>query len=248
MARLTRNSYKRKIILFAVFVFISIALISTGFAAWVMSTDAQKDANGNVSVGLVTDSSLEIKLTNETPLDGFSFLFEPAEGDTTGRVRLEKTDNPPFEQLKYTITGQISNPDILDSLTIEMVLPEGMQEAMNLGYIDLPECAKSVQLIPVNSETGEFEYTIEFEWGTKFGKTNEVAGLNPSLYYDNHQTGKGVSDSEVKEVLENLRACVYGYYDDLKAASGAEARKAVIEAHKDDELPTFKVTIKAKAN
>ena len=46
MARLTRNSYKRKIILFAVFVFISIALISTGFAAWVMSNDATLDANG----------------------------------------------------------------------------------------------------------------------------------------------------------------------------------------------------------
>lgn len=39
MAKLTRNSYKRKIILFGVIVFMSIALISTGFAAWVMSQE-----------------------------------------------------------------------------------------------------------------------------------------------------------------------------------------------------------------
>lgn len=41
MAKLTKNSYKRKVILFGVLLFMSIALISTGFAAWIMSTNAK---------------------------------------------------------------------------------------------------------------------------------------------------------------------------------------------------------------
>ena len=62
MAKLTRNSYKRKIILFGVFVFMSIALISTGFAAWVMSQNAKEEVSGNVNVSTMTDASVSIKI------------------------------------------------------------------------------------------------------------------------------------------------------------------------------------------
>lgn len=268
MARLTRNSYKRKIILFAVFVFISIALISTGFAAWVMSSDAQVDSSGNISVGVVSDSSLKIEITNKTALEAFSFQFEPAAGDNTGRVRVDSKTNL-SEALSFTITGTISNVAVLakNGLTIEMILPDGMQKAIELEYIIAPECASLYdssntlvahpQVITyAEDENGgaTFSYELKFTWGDKF------KNVNPSLYFDGHTldsdgkiitgdtTGLSVEDAAVKEILEELRACVYDYYDDLKAASGAEARKAVIEAHKDDKLPTFKVTIKAKAN
>ena len=50
MVKLTRNSYKRKIILFGVLIFASIALISTGFAAWIMSANASKDKDGNITL------------------------------------------------------------------------------------------------------------------------------------------------------------------------------------------------------
>ena len=66
MAKLTRNSYKRKIILFGVIVFMSIALISTGFAAWVMSQEKKASTNGNVTVGAVTEGNIEITLDELT--------------------------------------------------------------------------------------------------------------------------------------------------------------------------------------
>lgn len=267
MARLTRNSYKRKIILFAVFVFISIALISTGFAAWVMSSDAQVDANGNVSVGTVSDASLKIEVTNLEAIKAFSFQFEPAKDDETGRVRID-SETKLSEVLSLPIEGKISNISVLaeNGLTIQMVLPEGMHKAIELGYINAPACASVMedgvlvakpQVITVTPDGlggGTFSTDLTFTWGDTF------KNVNPSLYYDGHTldetgkivdgdtTGLSVGDAAVKEILEELRACVYDYYDDLKAASGADARKAVIEAHKDDELPTFKVTIKAKAN
>lgn len=258
MARLTRNSYKRKIILFAVFVFISIALISTGFAAWVMSSDAKVDANGNVSVGVVSDSSLKIEITNIEQLKAFSFQFEPAPGDETGRVRLDNNTNL-TEALSFTIEGKISNIAVLaeNGLTIEMALPLGMQKAIDLGYIVAPSCvteAKEITFTPDDNGGATFSYELKFQWGSVF------KGVNPSLYYDGHtldengkivagdSTGKDVLDSDVKAVLEELRACVYNYYDELIGAVDAVARDKVIENHSKDALPKFSVTIKAKAN
>lgn len=238
MTRLTRNSYKRKIILFGIFIFVSIALISTGFAAWVMSSDATDNSNSNVDVGLVNDASLKIELTNKNELQSFKFLFEPAAGDNTGRVRLDKETNL-TEQLSFTIQGKISNVEILDKLTILMVLPSGMQKAIDLNYIVPDACVGSAQEIDVQPD-GSFEYTLKFTWGTAF------KGQNPSLYYDNDVEGQAIPDAEVKEVLENLRACVFNYYDELNAP--AADRTAIIEAHKADELPKFTVTIVAAAN
>ena len=76
MARLTRKSFKRKRILLGICMFISIAMISTGFAAWVISTDANKEVTGNVNVGTITEAQMEfidVKLSND------SFNFEALE-------------------------------------------------------------------------------------------------------------------------------------------------------------------------
>lgn len=240
MTRLTRNSYKRKIILFGIFIFVSIALISTGFAAWVMSSDAKENTGGNVEVGLVNDASLKIEITNKTELESFKFQFEPAAGDNTGRVRLD-SENPLTEQLEFTITGKISNVEILatNGLTIRMELPEGMQKAIDLNYIVAPACVNGDVPITVEPD-GSFSYTLEFTWGSAFN------GMNPSLYYDQDPAGLLIEDAEAKATLENLRACVYNYYTEL-TEDGAD-RAAIIEAHKADALPTYKVTIVAKAN
>lgn len=243
MARLTRNSYKRKIILFAVFVFISIALISTGFAAWVMSNDAQVDSNGNVSVGVVADSSLGITI-NKDAFEAFTYQFEPKEGDNSGRVRLEKptSENPTplHEQLSFKIEGTITNPDILASLTVQIELPAGIQAAVNEGFIVAPECAKGAVEVTVDKSTGKFEKEIAFVWGAKFNS------LNPSEYYDEDPAGVLVKNDVVKQTLEDLRAYVYGYYGEM-TAEGAD-RAAVIAKYEKAKMPTFKVTIVAQAN
>ena len=99
MARkMTRNSYKRRIIVIGIMVFACIALISTGFAAWIISTNATAEQNGNISVGKVTDSSITIE---DVQLSSSNFYFEPAEGDTTGRIRNNDTD--PSESLSVTV-------------------------------------------------------------------------------------------------------------------------------------------------
>lgn len=175
MAKLTRNSYKRKIILFGVIVFMSIALISTGFAAWAMSQEKKQSTSGNVTVGAVTEGNIEVTLD---PLTVKDFKFEPKESDTTGRVRNDKTN---FESLTVTVTGTIKNTQFLKEATIKMNVKDAVKQAETDGYIILPECANSeVVLTLTESGTNEkkFSYDITFKWGSKFG------GENPGEYYD----------------------------------------------------------------
>ena len=121
MAKLTRNSYKRKIILFGVIVFMSIALISTGFVAWVMSQEKKQSTSGNVTVGAVTEGNIEVILD---PLTVKDFKFEPKESDTTGRVRNDGTN---FESLTVTVTGTIKNTQFLKEATIKMNVKDAVK-------------------------------------------------------------------------------------------------------------------------
>lgn len=209
MAKLTRNSYKRKIILFGVIVFMSIALISTGFAAWVMSQEKKQSTSGNVTVGAVTEGNIEVILD---PLTVKDFKFEPKESDTTGRVRNDKTN---FESLTVTVTGTIKNTQFLKEATIKMNVKDAVKQAETAGYIILPECANSeVVLTLTESGTNEkkFSYDITFKWGSKFG------GENPGEYYDSdafnptEEELKGFSGTQEEKITAYIKSVLNAFH------------------------------------
>lgn len=247
MARLTKNSYKRKIILFGVLVFMSIALVSTGFAAWVMSTNASNDdITGNVAVGTVKDASLTISDVI-IKSDAKSFKFEPQDSDNSGRVRFDSSATE-AESLKITIEGKISPIEYLGKLNYELVIPESVKKAADAGYIVLPDCASIAQgtagvEYTFTPGTGELTFTfdIEFKWGSVFGN------MNPGRYYDEDATGLLVADDVVKTTLEDFRAVLYGYDAELVGLDAA-ARAAKIAEHEVDAGPQFVVFITATSN
>lgn len=226
MAKLTRNSYKRKIILFGVIVFMSIALISTGFAAWVMSQEKKQSTSGNVSVGAVTEGNIEVILDELTVKD---FKFEPKEGDDTGRVRSDGTN---FESLTVTVTGTIKNTQILKEATIKMNVKDAVKQAETAGYIILPECANSeVVLTLTESGTNEkkFSYNITFKWGSKFG------GENPGEYYDS--AAFNPSEEELSSFEGTQEEKITAYI------------KSVLDAfHALMDTSTYEVVVTAKLN
>lgn len=226
MAKLTRNSYKRKIILFGVIVFMSIALISTGFAAWVMSQEKKQSTSGNVTVGAVTEGNIEVILD---PLTVKDFKFEPKESDTTGRVRNDKTN---FESLTVTVTGTIKNTQFLKEATIKMNVKDAVKQAETAGYIILPECANSeVVLTLTESGTNEkkFSYDITFKWGSKFG------GENPGEYYDSDAFNPTEEELSSFEGTQEEKITAY--------------IKGVLNAfHKLLDTATYEVVVTAKLN
>ena len=161
--KITRNSYKRKIILFGIILFISIALISTGFTVWVMSTGAKEETEGGVEIGVVADANITIsdlkiykevikkvvdKETNvskdvkelaEVALNKFVFDFEPLASDTTGRVRYN--EGGAVESLVLVINAFVTPKDYISKVSIKLEVPQGVIDAAQQGYITLPECA-----------------------------------------------------------------------------------------------------------
>ena len=91
MARLTKKSYKRKRIAIGLTLFASIALVSTGFAAWIVSSTANATGNGSVSMGQITDAALAITVNNSENLGKFS--FGPLANDDRGIVKYDDNEH-----------------------------------------------------------------------------------------------------------------------------------------------------------
>ena len=251
--KLTRKSYKRNIIVFGLMLFMGIALVSTGFATWVLSQDTSVEAGGNVEVGIVSDNELKItdlkyysvyegegSENNKelTPLE-LSFKFEPVEGDTQGRV---KNDGENFEQLTLYIVGKVAPMNFIDDFNIAMTFdaPEKLKAAVDAGYIQLPECAAeggvNIMTDGVITDTvsikedGTFVIKVQFQWGEYFNFKN------PGDYYDNDAAGKAVEYKDMKAALQNLRSAMYGStYDEQGVEQGGEMPKF-----------TLKITVTAK--
>lgn len=216
MAKLTRNSYKRKIILFGVIVFMSIALISTGFAAWVMSQEKKQSTSGNVTVGAVTEGNIEVILDELTVKD---FKFEPKEGDDTGRVRSDGTN---FESLTVTVTGTIKNTQFLKEATIKMNVKDAVKQAETAGYIILPECANSeVVLTLTESGTNEkkFSYEITFKWGSKFGNVNPGEYYDSAAFNPSEEELNGFEGTQEEKITTYIKSVLNAFHELLDTAT-----------------------------
>lgn len=108
MSKITRKSYKRKKIILGVSLFGGIGLVSTGFAAWVLSSSTTESKSASLSVGLVSDKNMtfsDVTIHKTGANDDPVYHFEPAKDDYTGRVR---SDGENVESLSLTVDGKLS--------------------------------------------------------------------------------------------------------------------------------------------
>lgn len=214
--KLTRKSYNRRIFTFGTLVFLSAALMSTGFATWIMSKDASQNQTGNVTMGTITDGEVSFKEINFSAQD---FAFEPAKDDESGEVIWNGTDS---ENLTITITGKVSPAKYIGSLTVNLeakdAVKTNLMKAAGLNpetgevdsslnqYIILPECFNTVKTLEKTTHYTDandertFTYNVSFGWGTYFGKKN------PSIYLDENT----FSYDEKKEMLVEFKRTLYG--------------------------------------
>ena len=188
MRKLTRRSYNRKLIVFGLAIFLAFGMISTGFAAWLISSAATKDADAPVEVDTIVDKSfvLTIDQLTDNGWNGDKISFDAVKDDTTGRVKHQpEADGDLGEQLELTLSGKVTNIVSLGAqpssnnanmLKIEVALPDTLKAAIAAGYLtiqytvgdngsdtDIPN-DNTIWVKPVASENGEgtFSITLKF--------------------------------------------------------------------------------------
>ena len=145
MAKLTRKSYKRKKIAFAAVILGGVALVSSGFAAWVLSNTKDTQGNGKVNVGEIVDSSLTMKVEYKikganggyTEIGknkiGGNYCFDAAKEDTTGRIKYLKGDGEQLSIL-YKVTIE-SKENVFSGLKVTFEHNDNIDQAVENGFI-----------------------------------------------------------------------------------------------------------------
>ena len=207
--KLTRRAFNRRLIAFAASILTSVSLASVGVTSFILSSNVEETEGGNVEVGAISEAAMEF--VNLTLGDNPDFIFEAAEGDDTGRIR---SDLKNFENLTITISGRLEHSQYLDRITLFLQLPEGVQQAVEEGFLRAPACAyeettvaRREDFTATASGTISFTFSVSFEWGELFG------GMNPSLYFDSDAGLKAYNDDEMEQVLRHFRSLVYGIED-----------------------------------
>ena len=224
MRKLTRRSYNRKLIVFGLVLLMAIGMISTGFAAWVMSSVNNADADAGVTVGTISDASMDVTIDQwdeeAEEWTGDILSFDAESDDDEGRIR---ADADAKNQLTMTISGKVTNVAALGQLTLTIKLPESLAAAIEAEYIaiDDSDASYSAGTLTVTKESlnytlvddnanATFSYTLTFEWGEFFG------GMNPCEFYDSTVatrdgvTGASITDENMKTEMDLFRKTITG--------------------------------------
>lgn len=212
--KLTKKSYNRRMFALGALLFLSIGLVSTGFAAFVMSKGAKENETGHIQVGTITDGAVKfenVKFKDNKDL----ILFEAAENDTNGEVKWDGTNH---DILEVTLEGSVTPATYVQGVTIELNSTNaGIKAAADAGYIVLPSCygegnAQTVTTTPNGSDPTklDFSYTLTFGWGTKFGNENPSTYLDTFAGVDDGAGGtRGYTYEEKKAILVDFKRTIY---------------------------------------
>ena len=205
--KVTRRAFQRKVVTTAVSIFTSGALLSTGFATWVVAATAKKAAPGNVRVGTVAPREIVIEVDESVPR---LLCFEPEENDNSGHIRWDKTN---AESLTFPLKAKIHSfssshqtfiafhggtVDEEGKPVIDEDITQRLWDAVAAGYITAPkiieidrtfrnikdfrdiDITEYEQILTYDEETdtATLDMTIGCKWGPFFG------GANPGHFYD----------------------------------------------------------------
>lgn len=276
MAKLTRKSYKRKKIAFAAVILGGVALVSSGFAAWVLSANATGDATGGVSVSEVKDASLEMTITrqsydfkntphqwkNETVLNGATFCFEPKENDTQGTLASGQTQNrvfndgENFEQLKirYVVVISSMNEKAFKQLNVKMeetTTTKKIDTAITeKEWVKAPKCyaADGVTIASTDTATGEEVNKVKTSSSDVTGGKKYTWTI---IFSDSFEWGKAFNFTNPGNYFdenETGKAVILKTKEETKEdLKGKSVESILTDMHKTLDEATFKITFTAVA-
>lgn len=225
------NKFKKKtrskVIAASIAILSSAAVVSTGFAAWVISGGDSKPATGTITADAVTNSYHTIKgdITWGTGEKAGSIAFgAPAKMEITN-AWLNNTNNPLTEKLEAVATFTVENVNDGETDLIESVIMEETDsEKKYAGISDTKDKAGYVCALPtyktdstsmagagiyltagernVEAKTVTYTMTVKFVWGKYFTKDGAI--VNPYIFF-NAKAKDSTNFSEAIKVLNSIR-------------------------------------------
>lgn len=186
---------KRKTLTLTLSILACLALIGVGFASWIISAEAKKEATGNIIVDTVADKTYVVSGSWLDDKSSITFgapatmnahnpwLTNDSEGKTenltvTYQLTVKYGDNTPATGIKDKITALVAAPENANYTA-----------AVNGELIIAPTNA----IVEENAEgSGIYNITVTYKWGKHFADSADATeGVNPYTYYNGKEaTGK----------------------------------------------------------
>lgn len=223
---------KKNLVMFTS-VFASLAILSTGFAAWVISGgDTNEEKIGDIIVDKVEDHRHIIEKVEcvDTANEG-KIIFGHPEGATTGWLKNENSAT--VEKLVTVFKVTVSNAAsatvgsiFADTCSVTATTnADNFTYAVTKGYVSELPTVKFVSSETATDDAdnlaadGSIFVRLEFKWGSKFTKEGLGANLNPYKYYNSFTvTEKG---DEANTVLGEINTKLTGVQFKLKLVTKA---------------------------
>lgn len=165
MKKVTRHAFSKKAIMITASLFVTLALITTGFAAWLISSGASGESTGNITTATIDDARLGLTVAMA---EGKDFVcFGPQADDKHPDIRYkapvgdEKDDR---EVLVATVTGTIKNYDRLEKFNITIKISDKALTAAGYTWTETNEGSLKNRTYTYNAEKAYIslpEYAVD---------------------------------------------------------------------------------------
>ena len=172
----------KKRLLSVLTLFMCIALVSIGFAAWVITGDAKNTQSGNVEVTDVNDERLKIESPSLT-VKKINFGAPETINDSKAWL---KADGVAKEAMSTVLTFTINHNNQLDHIEVTLeptTKATEYQNAITNGYIVAPVFEGRIEKIGVET-TQAYSVTFTWTWGAKFSLDGASVGANPYTFFN----------------------------------------------------------------
>ncbi len=140
MKKVTRHAFSKKAIMITASLFVTLALITTGFAAWLISSGASGEGTGNITTATIDDARLGLTVAMA---EGKDFVcFGPQADDTVPHIMYEapkEGEKDDREVLTATVTGTINNYDRLKEFNITIKISDKALTAAGYTWTETNE-------------------------------------------------------------------------------------------------------------
>ena len=140
MKKVTRHAFSKKAIMITASLFVTLALITTGFAAWLISSGASDEGTGNITTATIDDARLGLTVAMA---EGKDFVcFGPQADDKVPHIMYDPSkdgEKDDKEVLTATVTGTIKNYDRLKEFNITIKISDKALEAAGYTWTETNE-------------------------------------------------------------------------------------------------------------